>query len=180
MDELVLEKPSMCHEGRAMAYQKEFLAFGEKKIQGACGLADYTDYKDWLAQAARYGDAAASPWGIAATTYFSVHKGSGRIIGTIQLRHSLSEEMKRGGGHIGYSIRPTERGKGYAKQQLRLVLREADRLGLTRVMVSCDKRNVASAAVIRSCGGVLYWEGFSEFFHMFIQIYWIDRRTGIR
>ncbi len=180
MEELVLEKPSMRHENRAMAYREEFLAFGEEKIQGACGLLDYTDYQDWLAQVARASDAATSPWGVAATTYFSVHRGSGRIIGTIQLRHTLSEEMKQGGGHVGYSVRPTERGKGYAKQQLALVLREAGRLGLTRVMVSCEKRNAASAAVIRSCGGVLYWEGFSEIFRTIIQIYWIDKRTGIR
>ena len=57
-----------------------------------------------------------------ASTFFSVRKSDNRIIGTIQLRHFLTDELEKHGGHIGYGIRPTERKKGYGKQQLLLAL----------------------------------------------------------
>ncbi len=69
-----------------------------------------------------------------------------------------------GGGHIGYAIRPTERGKGTAKQQLALAFEQADRLGIEKVMVSCDRRNAASAAVIpRAMRRRLSWEDSARF-----------------
>lgn len=173
---LVLEEAAPLHQQRAMEYRREFLAAGERHINGSCELGKYTDYCEWLRAVDAFLDEETSPWGVAATTYFTVRKSDGRIIGTLQLRHSLRGELACGGGHIGYAIRPTERGKGYAKEQLALALKQADRLGIERVMVSCDKRNAASAAVIRACGGVLSWEGFSKIFHTGIQIYWIDRR----
>lgn len=174
--ELFLEEAAEKHAQRAMAYRGEFLRFGEPHIQGSCGLERYLDYGDWLAAVRAMQDEKTSPWGAAATTYFSLHQGDGRILGTIQLRHKLTDELLQGGGHIGYAIRPTERGKGYATQQLELALREADRKKIPSVMVSCEKCNAASAAVIRKCGGVLGWEGYRESFHTWIQIYWIDRR----
>lgn len=176
MHELVLEAVEEKHEQRAMELRWEFLGVGENHIHGSCDLERYCDYNAWLAAVRAMQDEKTSPWGVAAATYFSVHKGTGRIVGTIQLRHTLSEELLQGGGHIGYAIRPAERGKGYATQQLGLALKEADRLGIPNVMVSCDKNNTASAAVIRKCGGVLAWEGYREIFHTCIQIYWIDRR----
>lgn len=78
-------------------------------------------------------DEKTSPWGVTATTYFTVRKGDGRVVGTLQLRHSLRGELVHGGGHIGYAIRPTERGKGYAKQQLALALEQADGSELRRL-----------------------------------------------
>lgn len=173
---LILEEAALKHEARAMEYRREFLAAGERHINGSFGLEKYTDYREWLRAVDAFLDEKTSPWGVTATTYFTVRKGDGRVVGTLQLRHSLRGELVHGGGHIGYAIRPTERGKGYAKQQLALALEQADRLGIEKVMVSCDRRNAASAAVIRACGGVLSWEGFSEIFHTGIQIYWIDRR----
>lgn len=59
------------------------------------------------------------------------------------------------GGHIGYGIRPSERGKGYGKQQLALALLEAKKLALSPVLITCDMDNAASRAVILANGGVL-------------------------
>ena len=84
MVELALEEPAARHEQRAMAYRQEFLSFGETRIQGSCDLIRYTDYLEWLAAVARARKVETSPLGVAATTYFSVHQGDGRIIGTVQ------------------------------------------------------------------------------------------------
>jgi len=57
-------------------------------------------------------------------------------------------------GHIGYSTVPWRRGKGYAKEALRLILLEAKREGLQYVELTANPDNVASQRVILANGGV--------------------------
>ena len=78
-----------------------------------------------------------------------------RIVGTIQLRHELNEELLLSGGHIGYGVRPFERRKGCATQMLALALERCKGLGLDRALITCNRENEASAATIRKGGGVL-------------------------
>ena len=87
-------------------------------------------------------------------SYWLVRDGS-TILGTLRLRHRLNENLREVGGHIGYSIRPSERGKGYATRMLSMALPKARRLGLSRVLITCDQNNHASARVIEKNGGVL-------------------------
>jgi predicted acetyltransferase len=75
------------------------------------------------------------------------------LVGVAHLRHSLNAALSYEGGHIGYSIRPTRRNKGYGKMMLKLLLEKAKTLGLTRVLLTCDKTNTASARVIQGNGG---------------------------
>lgn len=76
-------------------------------------------------------------------------------LGAIALRHELNDFLLRAAGHIGYGIRPSARRRGLATWALREVLRQARELGLTRVLVTCDDANVASAGTIEKNGGVL-------------------------
>ena len=57
------------------------------------------------------------------------------------------------GGHIGYSIRPARRRRGYGTAILGLALEEARRMGLKRVLVTCDADNTASKKIIEANGG---------------------------
>lgn len=109
-----------------------------------------------------------------ATTYFTIIEADSRIIGSIQLRHYLNVELEDAGGHIGYSIRLSERGKGYGSQQLSLVLDREGELGLKNVMIACDRQNTASGRVIVKNGGVLEREGFNERHNLIIQKYNIN------
>ena len=77
-----------------------------------------------------------------------------RYLGRIALRHRLTERLLREGGHIGYDVRPTARGRGHATAMLHAVLPEAAALGISSALVTCDVDNVASA-VIQANGGVL-------------------------
>lgn len=79
----------------------------------------------------------------------------GEVVGFIQLRHELNEFLENVGGHIGYSVRPSARRQGHARRALGLVLEEARRLGLQRVLITCDDDNAASARTIESQGGEL-------------------------
>jgi len=77
-----------------------------------------------------------------------------RVLGAIALRHGLNHFLINVGGHIGYSVRPSERRRGLATWALGLTLDEARKLGLTRVLITCRVTNVASAKTIEKAGGV--------------------------
>jgi acetyltransferase, GNAT family len=89
-------------------------------------------------------------------------------LGFLNLRLRLNDYLLENGGHIGYSIRPSQRGKGYGKEQLRLGLAEARKQGLERVLITCDEDNKASRCTILSAGGV-YENTIDR-----SQRYWID------
>jgi predicted acetyltransferase len=77
------------------------------------------------------------------------------IIGRVSIRHELTDYLSKYGGHAGYGVVPSQRNRGYASRMLRLTLPIAARLGLVRLLVTCDEDNVASQMVIEKTGGVL-------------------------
>jgi len=78
------------------------------------------------------------------------------IVGRVSIRHALNPFLERFGGHIGYVVVPEYRRQGYATEILRQSLQIARRkLGLERVLVTCDDDNVASIRTIEKNGGIL-------------------------
>jgi len=67
----------------------------------------------------------------------------------------ISDYLLNFGGHIGYSVRKSERLKGYATEMLALGLIECKELNINKVLITCDKDNVASAKTIIANGGKL-------------------------
>lgn len=92
----------------------------------------------------------------------------------INFRHYLNDYLKNYGGHIGYAIRPTERRKGYAKIQLYLVLLEAQKMGLDKVMVDCVNTNESSEKTIKALGGIFDREVYEENRQVTLHNYWIN------
>ena len=88
-------------------------------------------------------------------TYLAVRKSDDRVVGIIDLRHHINHPiLGTWGGHCGYSVRPSERGKGYAKEMLRLNIQNAKAMGIDKLLVTCDVRNEASEKTILANGGV--------------------------
>jgi predicted acetyltransferase len=79
----------------------------------------------------------------------------GEIVGRTSIRHHLDDYLAFHGGHIGYGVRPAFRRRGHATEILRQSLVIARSFGVEQVLVTCDDHNVASAAVIETCGGQL-------------------------
>ncbi len=96
----------------------------------------------------------------------------GRVLGAVNIRHYLNDRLRNSGGHIGYGIRPSERGKGYATEQLRLALKRTRRMGIDRALLCCDTANLASARVIVKNGGRLDSEDVQN--SIPFQRYWIN------
>lgn len=95
------------------------------------------------------------------------------LLGAVNIRHYLNDYLFRFGGHIGDGIRPSERGKGYATEMIRLSLIECKKLGIDKVLMVCDKSNIASAKTIIKNGGILEKEFVDEDGEI-NQRYWID------
>ena len=78
------------------------------------------------------------------------------FLGDAGIRHYLTPQLEASGGHIGYGIRPTAQGKGYATLLLRLALVwMGNNLGEEKALLSCRTSNIASRRVIEKNGGVL-------------------------
>lgn len=168
--------PGPEQEADARDYIQEFWEHGSE-INGTGGLDRYLEnatYGEWLLKLRADVDIANIPEGrVPAWTYFYVREADGKIVGMVNIRSALNDFLREEGGHIGYSVRPTERRKGYATAMLRDTLGFCGAIGLRDVLITCDKGNLASARVIRSCGGVLKDERFSEIYREIVQRYWI-------
>ena len=95
----------------------------------------------------------------------------GHALGFLNLRLRLNEDLLNYAGHIGYSIRPSERGKGYAKETLRQGLQVAKEKNIKKALVTCSVNNPASRTVILANGGLIedvrdgverYWIGVAN------------------
>ena len=113
------------------------------------------DYEDWLKIVEQQEDAANLPAGWVPAIKFLSFDETGLPLGFLALRLSLNDKLFVEGGHIGYSIRPSKRRKGLAKEQLRQGLQVAKSKNIKRVLVTCDRDNAASRGVIIANGGVL-------------------------
>ena len=88
------------------------------------------------------------------TCYVAI-TNEGQIVGLGSLRHELNDYLKQFGGHIGYSVVPSERKKGYGTRILKLLLKEAKIKNITDILVTCSEDNIGSTKVIENNKGVL-------------------------
>jgi len=168
--------PNNSYKDKAIEFINEFYEYNSD-INGSGALDRYLknklSYESWIEKVRADIDIANIENGrVPALTYFYVDD-SDNIIGMINVRLALNDFLKKEGGHIGYCIRPTERKKGYATQMLRGALKFCKTIRLSEVIVTCDKINIASAKVIRNCGGKLDKEFYSDTFKEVIQRYLI-------
>ena len=108
---------------------------------------------------------------VPSSTFWILESETGRVVGAVNIRHYLNEELLRVWGNIGYGIRPDERSKGYATHALALALEKCQGLRMKCVLLGCHKDNAASARVIQKNGGVLENEVADD--GKIIQRYWI-------
>jgi predicted acetyltransferase len=166
--------PNKEYKEKAYDYIKEFKQYNSV-VNGTGGLERYSEYDDWLKKLDDDLDIQNIPEDrVPAHTYFLIRVPDNKIIGMINIRHKLNEFLYREGGHIGYSIRPTERQKGYGALILSLGLKKCTDLNMNKVLVTCDKANIASAKVICKNNGILENEIYSETCSETVQRYWID------
>ena len=166
-----LIRPTADMKQQIMDYRAEFVANGET-VHGSALLGEYETFEEWYADVVKNSseETVADGW-VPSTTLLGVDEDN-NIIGMIDIRHRLNDYLLAYAGHIGYSVRKSERRKGYATQMLAQALDVAKQLGIEKVLVTCEKANIASAATIRKCGGILENEVYED--DVLMQRYWID------
>ena len=175
MEKFYLEEPSINRKDESISYINEFYKYNSQ-INGTGGLHRYLDdYEGWLKKLNEDYSRIPSKEKVPARTYFLIRENDNKIIGMINIRLALNEKLKKFGGNIGYSIRPTERGKGYNKINLYLGLKVCQNYGISKVLMDADKDNPASWKTIEALGGINIREFFdSENAHCIVKDYEID------
>ena len=173
MYDIELHSPHEEHEEMALNFISEHFMNNEPDIHGGA-LIEKLNYKDWLMQVRNNSMAStvSKDW-VVSSTFFAIRKIDGEIIGMLDMRHTLNDFLRLYGGHIGFSVRPSERRKGYATQILKQGLEYAKTIGLEKVMLACYKNNAASRNTIVKCGGIME----REFVYQHggtVQVFWIS------
>lgn len=181
MERLKHVKPTKDYEQEAINYIKEFYEYNSD-INGVGGLNRYLDdYDGWLVKLEEDRKRIPSEEKVPAETFFLVRENDNRIVGMINIRLVLNERLSRFGGHIGYSIRPTERGKKYNILNLYLGLLCCQEHGLDEIFMDCDKENPASAKTMIHFGAKLVREYYDDQnAHCIVQDYIINVKEAIK
>lgn len=175
-ERLKLIEPTAALKSEFLEMAREFETEGNGLVQGI-GSLDVNDFEASVERARDHALGIGLPVGwVPAVTYWLVCQN--RLIGTTNLRYELNDFLREFGGHIGYSVRPSEQKKGYGMLLLGLTLEKAKTLGLTQVLVTCDKSNIASRRVIEKNGGVLENEVMLKDTGKPLLRYWIDLTEG--
>ena len=180
MERLYFEIPTIARKDDAIEYIREFRQY-QSDINGSGGLDVFTDnYEGWLEKLE--GDYVQEPneERVPARTFFLVRETDRRIVGMINIRLALNERLRHYGGHMGYSIRPTERGKGYNRINLYLGLKFCDAHGIDKVFMDADLDNPASWKTMEALGGVRIREYYDDVYaHCTVVDYHIDVKKAL-
>jgi predicted acetyltransferase len=174
VDDVRLVEPSLSLAEELRAFVADYAQAGEDRYQRLGANAADAELAEYIELLRRDNTGKARAPGLVPQTNFWLVRSDGMILGASRLRHYLNPGLEIEGGHIGYDIRPSQRRHGYGTQILALTLVEARKLGLRRVLVTCDDDNVGSARIIERNGGVLQDLVTSPESGKLIRRYWIS------
>lgn len=165
--------PSVAYEASYGGLIEEFVASGEDLIPFSLNYP-HEDFAALVRRLRGHSLGRELQAGFVPNSTFWLVDERDEVVGVSNLRHRLTDALRRLGGHIGYGVRPSQRRKGHATALLRLTLLEAGALGIRRVLLTCDRHNEASLRTIRNNGGVLESEDFVSEAGDFVRRFWID------
>ena len=171
---MLLIEPTVEYADQIIAYKKEFVESGDS-MDGTGSLRKTDDPKEWLDRIKTFKNKSTVPEGmVMATQFIYVREEDKKIVGMLQLRHYFNEYLEKFGGHIGYSVAPSERRKGYATEMLSAALPVFKEAGLDKVLITCIRGNLGSKGTILNNGGVYESTVYEPDMDIYLERYWID------
>lgn len=86
-------------------------------------------------------------------------------VALFKVRHYLNDALREGSGHIGYGVRRSCRGKGYATRGLALAIEKAREVIPEReIYMSVSRQNPASLRVQLKNGAFIHHEDEKEYY----------------
>ena len=168
-----LVKPSAKYAEQIKVYRQEFLDSGDS-MDGCGSLRSMDNPYDFIKKCQACENPDTLPDGLVTATQFMLVSEDDKILGMIQVRHYFNDYLSKYGGHIGYSVRPSERRKGYAKLMLSTALPFCRRIGLNKVLITCIDGNIGSEKTIVANGGVYESSIYEEKEGVFLKRFWIE------
>lgn len=177
-EELELIFPTEEYKEEIIDFKEEFKKNNETIIHGGAGLEKDISFEEWLKNVREDLEEETSRKRnrVPSAVYLAFRKSDRRLIGIVQIRYKLNEHLFNYTGHIGDSIRPSERNKGYSTTMIGLALEKAKEQGIGNVLMTCKNYNVASARTIIKNGGVM--ENEVENDGIIYQRYWITLKKS--
>ena len=153
-DELFFVEPSMTYAAEISSYREEMLA-AESSFDGCLSMKRMPDPKEYTEYCTEWANPSRvlKENGARGTVLLCIRKADNKMVGCMQVHHVLNEQMRNITGHVGYSVRPSERRKGYATQMLKKAKDYLSSFGFSEICVSCLPENVASRRTILANGG---------------------------
>lgn len=148
-----LIEPSIKYKEQILDYKYEFIENSEQ-LHGTAGLANAKTVEGWLEAIKKNSKEETVTKGLVPASTYLIINEEDYLVGFIDIRHRLNKYLELHGGHIGYSVRKSERKKGYGKEALKLGLEKCRALNIDRVLVTCDPDNIPSIKTILANGGV--------------------------
>ena len=149
-----LRRPTLADKETILNMMAEFEQIQSAHDGGFWDAVNF-DYEEWLETNLNKEMGIKLPENRVPSIQFVLFDKSDHALGFLSLRLRLNEGLLNHAGHIGYSIRPSERGKGYAKESLQQGLQIAKEKNIKLALVTCSTENPASRAVILANGGKL-------------------------
>lgn len=174
MEKYSLVLPNESYAKQISAYRSEFLE-ANSSMDGCGPLRRTADPIEWIKITQMYMNRDTVPDDkVQATQFLYIRGGDNKLCGMIQVRHYFNEYLEKYAGHIGYSVRPSERRRGIATRMLRDCLPFCKSIGLDRVLISCLTDNEGSRRVILANGGVYESTVFEPNGKVELERYWIE------
>lgn len=154
MEEFLLIRPRSEYAGQIIEYRQEFLDAGDS-MDGTGPLRRTPNPEEYIRICSEYENPLKVPARLVpATQFLFLRKSDDKLVGMIQVRHRFNDYLEKYAGHIGYSVRPSERRKGYAKEMLRITLPFCREIGIDKVLITCIDGNIGSEKTILANGGI--------------------------
>ena len=164
---MILRRPTLADKETVLEMMAEFEKYQSSHDGGFWDTENFS-YEEWLESNQNQEMGINLPEGWVPAIQLVVFSEKGQAVGFLNLRLRLSNFLLEEGGHIGYSIRPSERGKGYAKETHRQGLQVAKEKNIKKALVTCSVNNPASRVVILANGGLI------EDVRNGVERYWIE------